>query len=204
MKRRAVHFGLTCAILMILILAGCASDKYSIQRKAPNADLYRYALHITYLDEEMLIERFSEKNNPFLSPQALGKGKQITAFDVVIENNSPEGMTIQMIIETVTLYSGTSTFHARNQFKLNQFWDNKLSGTNTRNKYRGSTASKMRYVIGKNMFENVTTVESGEQKRGILVFQGNIQKWGDVEVHIPLFTDAQEFISEYVETYAFE
>ncbi len=204
MKREAFQSGLICVVFVILILAGCATDKYSVRRKAPNADQYQYALHITYLDEEMLIERFSEKNNPFLSPHALTKGNQITAFDLVIENNSPESMTIQMIIETITLYSGTSTFHARNQFKLNQFWDNQLRGTHARKKYRGSTASKMRYVIGKNMFENITAIESGEQKRSILVFQGNIQKWGDVEVHIPLFTDKQEFIGEYVETYAFE
>ena len=203
MKRITMHVAFVCILIAVLVATGCSSDTYSIRRKASNADQFLYHIDLTYLDEETLIERFTEKNNPFISPEAFDKSKRITAFDMVIENKSPQGMGIRIAQGTITLYSGTKTFTARNQFRLSRFWDNQLQGDDLGRKYQGSSASKMQYVIGRNMFENTTTIQSGDQKSGMLVFQGNIQNWGEVELRIPLFTDRDEFIGEYIETYEF-
>ena len=203
MKRIIMYIAFLCVMLVLIAALGCSTDTYSVRRKASNADQFLYHIDLTYLDEETLIERFTEKNNPFISPEAFDKSKRITAFDMVIENKSPQGMGIRIAQETITLYSGTKTFTARNQFRLSRFWDNQLQGGDLGRKYQGSTASKMQYVIGQNMFENTTTVNSGDQKSGILVFQGNIQNWGEVELRIPVFTDRDEFIGEYIETYEY-
>jgi hypothetical protein len=192
-----------CIMLAALAATSCSTNTYSVRRKASNADQFLYDIDLTYLDEETLVERFTEKNNPFISPQAYDKSKRITAFDLVIENRSPEGMAIRIAQETITLYSGSKSFTARNQFRLSRFWENQLQGSDLGRKYQGSSASKMQYVIGQNMFENTTTIQSGDQKSGILVFQGNIQNWGEVELRIPIFTDRDEFIGEYIEAYEF-
>ena len=203
MKRITMYAAFVFLMLVLFVVLGCSSDKYSVRRKASNADQFTYDIGLTYLDEETLVERFTEKNNPFISPQAFDKSKRITAFDLVIENRSPEGMGIRIAQETITLYSGTKTFTARSQFRLSRFWENQLKGSDLGRKYQGSNASKMQYVIGQNMFENTTTIQSGDQKSGILVFQGNIQNWGEVELRIPIFTDRDEFIGEHIETYEF-
>lgn len=196
MKQTTVGTGLLLLLIVLLIVAGCSTDKYSMRGRASNYEQYQYKLTLTFLSEEMLIERFSEINNPFLSPQSLFKDKDFTTFELVIENDSPDGLTIQMPLETVSLVTSSKTFYVRNQFKLSQFW------YNYPDQKRG-TARKMQYVVKENVFENVPMVKSGETESGLLVFQGKIQKWGEVELYIPLFTERNEFIEEHVELYEF-
>ena len=198
MRRNALRFGITGAVALSLIVYSCGTDRYSLGRRAPDSDQYRYELTLTFLDEEELIERFSKINNPFLSPYTFLKNKNLTTFELVIENRSPGNLTLQIALSTVTLATGTNkTYYARNQFKLSQFWEGLPD-----DQKRG-TPGKLKYVINKNVLENSTYVKSGETIRGLLVFQGNIQKWSETEVHIPLFNERDEFIVEYVEKVIF-
>jgi hypothetical protein len=167
-------------------------------RKVDNPEAYRYELTLTYLDEETLIERFGTRDNPYISPYTFNKNKTITAFDLTIVNRSAGDLTIKLPLQTAMIYAGNKSYTARNQFHLGSFWE-----SFPQQKGQG-TASKKQAVINKTLLENATIVKSGETKGGIIAFLGNVQIWGEPEVHIPLFNERDEFIDEYIHTLTFE
>jgi hypothetical protein len=128
--------------------------------------------------------------------------KDIAPFELIIENTSSDDLTLVMPLETVSLVTSNKTFYARNQFRFSQFWENYPDTDEGTARKRG-TGRKMGAVIGETVFENVTTIGSGETADGMLVFMGRIQKWGEVEVHIPLFNEKDEFVVEHIEVYEY-
>ena len=201
MKRIVLHVVIV-GIISVIFATGCSTDKYGRRSKAENYEQYRYKVNLNFMDEEMLIDRFGEINNPFIPPRSFLDWKDIVTFELTIENSSTGGLTLQMPLTTVSLVTSNKIFYARNQFRFSQFWENYPDTDDATARKRG-TARKMHYVIYENVFENVTILKSGESKSSMLVFMGKIQKWGEVELHIPLFNEKDEFIVEHVEKYEY-
>ena len=183
---------------ILLLISSCQTNRYTMGRKVKNPESYRYELTLTYLDEETLIERFGTRDNPYISPYTLNKNKMITSFDLTIVNRSAGDLTIKLPLQTTLLYVGNKSYTAQNQFRLGSFWESfpKQQGQ--------GTSRKKQAVINETLLENATIVKSGETKSGILAFMGNVQIWSEPEVHIPLFTERDEFIDEYSQKITYE
>jgi hypothetical protein len=192
----------TAVILSALVLfTQCSSNRWAVSSKniAPDREDYEITMSMTYLTEDDLLTKFTNRNNPYIPPKTLVTGTDMIVFEVMVQNNTP-GRLIIVPYESMRLIAGERAFVPISAFRLTDFWEDVLKGRNAPRDYN-ATPGKMGYVIRETLWENPAEVQPGDSYSGIIAFMGNFSKYGWGEINIPVFDGAGKVIGIFGEEF---
>ncbi len=205
LKKTLVMLG-TCVVLMFVISTGCETRKTVSRETAKPGDLakkYNIEMTLTHLPDEVLIERFGARNNPFIAPRSLMGINDFFVFEVVVQNNTDpdvaEDASIIVLLKGIRLLYGGRSIAPLNQFKLSDIWDNEGRHAHGRE----YDISKMKYTVKRYVFQNTLKIPPGDTYNRIIVFMGRFPAYGEGNVHIPVMTADKELIGIFHDEFTF-
>ena len=178
----------------IIILSGCATTRSALVIKdspIKTVDEERISTTLRYLDEETLISKFGKKKNPFLTHYYTLQFKRIMVFEVKVQNSRQE--SIELILNRMELQFGGNAVHPTNRFQLSNFWESRDDLDET----KPTDRRKKERVIKDYVLPNSITVGTGGKVAGYAVFMGNLPRYGQASVYIPLFRKKIELIHNF-------
>lgn len=191
--------------LLVLSLAGCASNKYSRDNPAydpQTVSQYKVQMTLNPLTEEELIDRFGTSSNPFLSPKLMLSRQSFRAFEVLVVNNTETSArrdnSIVVAPHTIRLYYWYRAVQPLTRLQLEDFWE-----SGGKSDTRGRNMTKLVHTIRTHMFPSILTVEPGTRYRGILVFRSKFPQGLEGEMEIPTFTTEEQIIGVFRDPFSF-
>ncbi len=176
----------------LLLFIGCATDRNAVQQKeVPPMTLSEKGLTVTvtYLTEDQLLERFGERNNPFIPPpSALGFNKTVV-FELNIKSIS-EG---NVILNKIELQYNDGVDRPKNMFHFENYWEMELSRGDTQK----NDLAKIKYVIKQNLLPNELVVGKNLTYAGFIVFQGKLPQYGNFTLYVPVFNKNGEMLNNF-------
>ena len=189
---------LTLPVLIpLLLFVGCATDRNAVQRKeVPPMTLSEQGITVTlsYLTEDKLVERFGERDNPFIFPPS-GFGLN-SGFIFELAFNSDINADI-MLNKIELQYEGKAKV-PKNIFHFSNYWDMKLDEKNAPKK----NLAKMKLVIKKNLLPNQYSIKSGSSHKKLIAFTGKLPRYGNFTVFVPVYDENGKLIHNF--RYSFE
>lgn len=129
MRKRFFFLGLPASVMLLLFI-GCATSRNAVQQKdVPPMTLSEKGITVTvtYLTEDQLLERFGERNNPFiLPPSALGLNKTLV-FEISIESQ----VDAEFLLNSLELQFDTGVDTPENVFHFQNYWEMELTRGDT-------------------------------------------------------------------------
>ena len=180
-------------LLSILLLSmGCATDRGAVQQK----EVYPVSLSeegitivISLLNENQLLERFGERNNPFIPPPSAFGSNRLMVFELYVETASE----VEVILNRLELQSVGKSKSPKNIFHFSSYWELELKTGDTR-KY---DLGRIKLAIKRNLLPNKFTVNKDSNSTGLLVFQGRLPRYGDFTLFVPVFKNNGEMIHNF-------
>jgi hypothetical protein len=209
MRREGLSWICTAMLFFTSSFVACTSNRYNVrvENLAENRDLYEIEMDIHVLDEETLIERYGEGDNPFLLPPSL-LGSDVLVFELLVRNNTSaldaEHGSIVLVLDRMRLLHDGKASSPMNGFQLADFWQKRLGKSAYDHGFeKGKSANKMEYVINREILARKTIVEKEGRSSGILLFTGRFPGYGEGELHIPVFTSQGQVIGVFKEAIQF-
>jgi len=149
-------------------------------------------IEIHYLDSEQLVERYGEKNNPFIG---LGPSP-LSTFNISIETP----VDVRLDLATIELQAGGSNIRPLRDFFITTYWSGKLrnqSGNYIPGSYKGWSAGKIQYNTRKYMVPARLKVKADQSYEGLVVFEGRLPRYDKVTIILPVFSASGELIHPF-------
>ncbi len=149
-------------------------------------------IKIHYLDSKQLIERYGERNNPFIG---LGPSP-LTTFNVSIETP----VDIRLDLGTIELQTGGSNLQPLRDFFINSYWSGKLRNQGRSyipGSYKGWSAGKVQYNTRKYMVPARLKVKANASYEGLVVFEGRLPRYNKVTIILPVYSASGELIHPF-------
>lgn len=191
MLKKCIRIAL-CIIIPLLLSIGCATDRGAVgQKEVSPVSLSEegVTLVIILLNENQLLERFGEKNNPFIPPPSAVGLNRLMVFELYAETASE----IEIILNRIELQSGGKPKSPKNIFHFTNYWEVELKTGNTQ-KY---DLGRIKLAIKRNLLPNKFTINKDSNTAGLLVFQGRLPRYGDFTLFVPVFSKDGEMIHNF-------
>jgi hypothetical protein len=149
-------------------------------------------IEIHYLDGEQLVERYGEKNNPFIG---LGPSP-LTTF--IISIKTP--VDVRLDLATVELQAGGMTVRPLRDFFITTYWNGKLRNQGRNyipRTYKGWSAGKIQYNTRKYMVPARLKVKADETYEGLVVFEGRLPRYDKVTLVLPVYSASGELLHPF-------
>ncbi len=179
---------------ILLIYSGCSTSRSAlllIDSPIKIAEEEGISITVRYLDEETLINKYGKKGNPFLTPYHTLQFKRIMVFDIRFKNSRQE--SIELILNRMELQFGGKAVQPTNRFHLAGFWEFRDDIDETKRTDR----QKKERAIKKYVLPNSISIRSGGTAKGYAVFMGNLPRYGQASVYIPLLREKTELIHNF-------
>lgn len=180
-------------LLSILLLSmGCATDRGAVQQKEVSPVSLSeegVTIVISLLNENQLLERFGEKNNPFIPPPSAIGLNRVMVFELYVETTSEA----EIILNRLELQSGGKPKSPKNIFHFSNYWELELKPGDTR-KY---DLGRIKLAIKRNLLPNKFTVNKDSNSTGFFVFQGRLPRYGEFTLFVPVFKKNGEMIHNF-------
>ena len=146
-------------------------------------------IELSFIPENILKQRFGEKNNPFISPISFLKSNRLRVFELKIANRGSR--EIVLYLNRVEIQFGGVNAKPYNRFQLENFWKPRLEKQPDYEKWNFSI---LRRVVEQNVIDNRVKIGKGRHIDGLVVFKGPFPDYGRAVVYIPLFSERNELI----------
>ncbi len=179
-------------IVLFLLSTGCATDRGAVQQKEVSPVTLSeegVTIVISLLNENQLLERFGEKNNPFIPPPSAIGLNRVMVFELYVETASEA----EIILNRLELQSGGKPKSPKNIFHFSNYWELELKPGDTR-KY---DLGRIKLAIKRNLLPNKFTVNKDSNSTGFFVFQGRLPRYGEFTLFVPVFKKNGEMIHNF-------
>jgi len=158
---------------------------------------------IRYLDEEVLLDMFGEKSNPFLK---FGKGPA-TILDLFVESET----NVTIHTNLIDLQVERELLKPVSDLRLKYHWEINLSriggstsGSYTAGrKYMGWSYGKVSSRLKTYVLPQTFQVERGNSRNGFLVYAGEFPYQEKATLYIPVFNERGDILREFILNYEF-
>ena len=180
------------ALVPLLLFIGCATDRYAVQQKeVPPITLSEKGITVifAYLTEDQLLERFGERDNPFIPPPSAFGLNNTFVFEISIESQ----VDAEIILNKLELQFDRGVDSPKNIFHFENYWDVELTKGDTQK----HSLHKIKYVIKQNLLPNKLSVSKSSIYTGLIVFQGRLPQYGGFTLYFPVFDKNVKLIHNF-------
>jgi hypothetical protein len=190
---------LSLIFLLMVIVIGCESKRKSIRKAEISVEPVtlrekNFTMTMRYLTNSMLLNRYGQKNNPFISNSA----NRIVVFELTIQ--SPTDAWVYL--NAIELHSGGSFKRPIDPFQFNSEWQNKLRSRPQSEAgvsyYKGWQTARVKKIIDRAVMPLKFKMDPGKSYQKLLIFSGMIARRGTLEIYVPVYDDNLDFIHEFV------
>ena len=181
-RKAPIH--LVVVVIMTILLNGCLSDRRPLHvqdRPIKRETFERVTATLQFVDETILLAKYREDYNPFLTDYNRMQLRRLIAFELTVENKSPEALLF--VLNRLELQYGGKALEPYNRFQLDQHWKFTDEDRGTKAVYK----ARREKIIEDTVLPNYYTLQAGGIMRGYVVFVGNTPNYGSAMVYVPLF-----------------
>jgi hypothetical protein len=204
----AYVFAAASALIFLIATGGCQTTTEYYRKSDLPFESYSVNMSVTHIDEEALIERFGERNNPFVASKRMLNLERFMVYEVTVRNDTVSRdvpVRVGGAIETIRLLMQGFIFGSLDADTLVDFWEITLRKPSGSNRSRADEPSiyRMKRTAERHMLPEYFTLEPGSEITGLVVFMGRIPRYGDAVVEVPLLSADREVLAIFQESFEF-
>ena len=173
---------LVFAILFVVVVALLSSCESSPDRRfetlVRNVQDEKFNLQVRYLPAEELNKRSAPTQSPFISPSRFIDTREFVVFEVTIKNKTE--LPTRFELRNIQLKLGAGIYDPKNAFQMKRYWE--------QYDLKGSDRDRMEKQLDQYLFDREVSIPSNGLKRGWIVFNPNLPKYGEMVLALPLFS----------------